>query len=456
MAMADIVPAYPPRPAVPLRPFAFLMQVRRDFLGTFDETAFDEEFIARKTGSSWTFVANCPAAVKHVLFDRVDNYPKSRVFKRVLKPLIGNGLLTSEAEQWRRQRRIMAPAFQNKRFADFAQIMVAATGEMLTRWTAFPSGQPVEIANEMRRVSLDIILRTMFSTGLDAVNFEQVTEVLANYQTNAARVEIADLLNLPEWFPRLNAWRAREGIRIAHQVTSEIVSRRRADGTDHGDLLSLLINARDPETGEGMSDVELRDEVATIFGAGHETTASAMAWTFYLLALAPSVRAKLDEELDRVLAGRAPSFEDVLNLVYTRMIVDEAVRLYPPIWATSREAIEDDEIMGQKVPKGSLVIVAPWLLHRHRKIWPDPDRFDPERFRPEAAAARPRFSYIPFGAGPHICIGMPFALTEAVLILATVAQRHVLSLAPGREVMPMGGLSLRPRDGIYFNIANRA
>jgi cytochrome P450 len=234
-----------------------------------------------------------------------------------------------------------------------------------------------------------------------------------------------------------------------------VIAERRASGSDRTDLLSLLLAARDPETGEAMSDRQLRDEVMTIFLAGHETTALAATWVSYLLAQHPQAEHRLEGELEAVLRGRAPSYDDLERLTYTRMVVEETMRLYPPAWGFSRTALAPDRIGGYDLPRGWLVFIIPWVMHRHPKYWDDPERFDPERFNPARAATRPKFIYLPFGAGPRQCVGNHFALTEALIIVATLAQRYRLHLVSSRRVEPRPLITLRPGDGVAMRVAAR-
>jgi cytochrome P450 len=455
--MTTLNESAPPRLAAPARVaeelplWRLVFAVRRNLISYWPDAAYEADFFARRMLLGWTFTANCPEAVKHVLLDNADNYRKSVIARRLLKPGLGNGLLTSEGELWRRQRRILAPAFQAKRIASFAPTMTEATEAMLARWDAHPAETPLDIAQEMMRLTLEIIGHTMFSSDIGSLG-DVIGRGVSEYQETGGRPSIVDLLNLPEWLPRRLPAGARRALRMIDEAITTIIAKRRASGAGPDDLLSLLLAARDEETGEGMSDAMIRDEIATIFTAGHETTANGLAWTWYLLALHPAVRAKLEAALDSVLGGRTPRAEDLPRLVYARMVFDEAIRLYPPAHSMSREAIADDEILGHRVPKGSTVVISPWLLHRHRKLWREPERFDPERFRPEVAAQRPRYAYLPFGGGPRVCIGMGFALQEAVLILATVAQRYRLGLAPGQEVEPIGLITLRPKGGLPMSL----
>jgi cytochrome P450 len=322
---------------------------------------------------------------------------------------------------------------------------------MLDRWQG--RNGPFDIASEMTGLTLDIITRTMFSTDITAQvsRLRQLVEIVLQ-QT---RPSVIDLMGLPTWVPRPSSkTRARAMAELDKMVAQILQSRRRA-ADQRSDLLSLLLAARDEETGEGLTDQQLRDEIMTIFLAGHETTANALAFTWYLLASHPDVEARLQQELVTVLNGRPPEHADIARLRYTRMVFEETLRLYPPAYQIGRMAVAPDVIGGVTVPKGAFVTVYPYVTHRNPALWTDPDRFDPERFAPENAAGRHRFAYLPFGGGPRICIGQGFAVTEAVAIIALVAQRFRFTLDPGHTVQPIGLFTLRAKDGVWVTAAPR-
>ncbi len=360
----------------------------------------------------------------------------------------------SEGALWRRQRRIMAPAFHPRRVESFAPVMTGTAEELLAEWRKLPPGSVVNIANEMAGLTLDIIVRTMFSSEIRSETAE-VRAAMTDYQLTGGRPSIPDLLGLPSWLPRLSGRKVRETSTAIDQTIYRLIAERRAGGEPKDDLLGLLLAARDEETGEGMSDTQLRDELATIITAGHETTANALTWTWYLLALHPWAEETLHAELASVLGGRAPTTADIPRLVYTRMVLEEAMRLYPPAHTMSREALADDVILGIAIPRGSVVIISPWIIHRHALLWERPDAFDPERFAPGKAETRPRYAYIPFGGGPRICIGAHFALTEAILILAALAQHVRPRLLHGHKVEPLGLITLSPKGGLPMRLERR-
>jgi cytochrome P450 len=433
----------------------FLRVLRDNTLASFPPEDFDADILVRRLLWRRTIIVNEPGAVRHVLLDNASNYIKTELTRRLLEPGLGRGLLTTEGETWRRHRRIMAPSFDPRSVAGYAPIMTEVTQELIEKWDALADGSEVDVAGAMMHATLHIISRAMFSADSDEI-VDVVERGVNQYQMNV-RPQLVDLLNLPRWLARLIAPMHAAGIfnEFDKSVDRLLNERGRQPDAEPKDLLARLIAARDDETGSGMTAKEVRDQVVTIFMAGHETTAQTMAWTWYLLSQHPAVEAKLYAELAAVLEGRTPGSEDLANLRYTRMVIDESMRLYPPAHTLSREPVGPDEVLGHRIPAGATVLIVPWMLHRKPSLWERADRFEPERFSPERAAARPRFAYIPFGAGPRICIGAAFALAEATLILATIAQRYRLRLKPGFPVEPQGLITLRPRYGLRMLLERR-
>jgi cytochrome P450 len=346
----------------------------------------------------------------------------------------------------------MSPAFDHRSIASYTSIMTGAAEELLADWSSLDIGASIDVARAMMGVTLRIISRTMFSS--DAERIAAIMERGAERYQAQMRPNVADFLGLPAWLAGLG----RIGVvrRTLGEFDREIdrLIKLRSVRPESGpkDLLARLIAARDEQTGGGMSAREVRDQVITIFTAGHETTAMAMTWTWYLLSQHPAVESRLHSELQSVLGCRSPNADDLNKLAYTRMVIEESMRLYPPVHTVARVALADDTLAGRHVPKGSIVLISPWVLHRHQQLWHDPGRFDPERFSPAQTAARPRFSYLPFGGGRRICIGAAFAMTEATILLATIAQRYRLRLASGHPVEPQGLITLRPRRGMRMTL----
>jgi cytochrome P450 len=444
--------ALPVRPDGPLTLRQFLALVRDNTLATFPPEAFDEDIIAGRLFWRRRFIINEPNGIRHVLLDNAANYRKSELTRRLLEPGLGRGLLTSEGETWRRHRRIMAPAFDRRSIEGYAPVITAVTRDLLAEWDALPDRSDVDVGAAMMRTTLHIISRAMFSANSDEI-VGVVERGVGRYQMTM-RPSLFDLLGFPAWLASLFSRRRRTAAMFNEfdRAVDELISSRAHDpNAQPKDLLARLVAARDAETGGGMTANEVRDEVVTIFMAGHETTAQALTWTWYLLSLHPAIEARLDEELRAVLNGRTPQYEDIAQLCYTRMVIEESMRLYPPAHTMAREPIAADEVLGRRIPAGAVVLIAPWLLHRKASLWHEPHRFDPDRFTTEPA----RFSYIPFGAGQRICIGAAFAMTEAILILAMIAQHYRLRLKPGHPIEPQGLITLRPRYGMPMVLERR-
>ena len=428
-------------------PFGFLATMRRDPLGfladchrTYGDTVEIRFFPWR------TFFFVHPRDVRYVLQENHRNYWKGVVFAK-LKRIGGQGLVFSDGDLWRRQRQLAQPAFHRDRIAAMAGMMVDATAAMLDRWQPVAAaGGSFDVASEMSRLTLEIVATALFgaSLGEDAEAFrEAVTGGLAY-----ANHIVNHFLTPPLFVPTRVNRRGRRAIASLDRIVWRIIAERRRDGRDRGDLLSMLIHARDADTHESMTDQQLRDETVTFLVAGHETTAVALSWAWHLLATHPDAERRVHAEVDAVLGGRAPTLADLPDLRYGRMVIEESMRLFPPVWATSRQAYRDDVVGGQTVRADTTVTVSPYVTHRHPAFWEDPDRFDPERFTPERSAARPEYAYFPFGGGPRRCIGNQFAMMEAQLILATTAQAFRLRSVPGSVVEPHPILTLRPRHGV--------
>ena len=443
--------AMPVRPEGPLSFRQFIRLVRENTLATYPPEAFDEDIIAGRLLWRRRFIINEPSGIRHVLLDNAANYTKSELTRRLLEPGLGRGLLTSEGETWRRHRRIMAPAFDHRSIAGYAPVITGVTNDLLTRWDALPDSREVDVGAAMMHTTLHIISRTMFSANSDEI-VDVVERGVEQYQ-KTVRPSLLDLLGFPVWFTQLFSYRNRTGAfdEFDRAVDRLINDRTCEPKNKPKDLLARLVAARDDETGGSMTAKEVRDEVVTVFMAGHETTAQALTWTWYLLSLHPSVESKLHQELTAVLNGRTPQYEDIANLRYTRMVIEESMRLYPPAHTMAREPIAPDYILGHRISAGAIVLIVPWLLHRKASLWDQPHRFNPDRFATEP----PRFTYIPFGAGQRICIGAAFAMTEAILILATVAQRYRLCLKAGHPIEPRGLITLRPRHGLPMTLERR-
>jgi len=407
------------------------------------------------------FLVTDPAGIKRVLQDNADNYGRKTRSVDALKETLGDGLLTTTGPPWWRNRRLAQPSFHKQRLASFAGIMAESSVDFVDRLArAGAGGAAFDIVPELSRLTLRILGRCLFDRDLtdeaDAVG--GALQVVLHHTIE----KLAALFPLPGAIPTPKNLRFRAALRALNRVVLSLIAERRRDGADRGDLLSMLLAARDEDTGEGLGDQQLRDEVMTLLLAGHETTAMALSWTFYLLSLHPGARRALEKELDAAPAGgNGAGPEDLHRLRYTRMVMDEALRLYPPAWVVTRSADADDEIGGFAIPAGSRVLVSPYVTHHDPRLWDDPEGFDPERFAPErfapeAQEGRPRYAYFPFGGGPHLCIGAGFAIMEATIVLATVARRLRLDLEPGRPVAIDPLVTLRPKPGIWMTARPRS
>lgn len=425
--------------AMQYRPLPFLQRLAREHG---DAASF-------RIGRFRAFFFAHPDDVRDVLVTRHSSFMKGIALQRT-KIVLGEGLLTSEGELHKRQRRLAQPAFHRERIHRYGEMMVARALVARGRWR---DGTELDIGHEMMRLTLSVVASTLFSADVDDAADEigaSLTELMLMFPVLLH--PLSDLIVRLPFLPQVR--RFRRALAGLDATIYSLIEERRRTGVDRGDLLSMLLLATDAEgDGGDMSDRQLRDEALTIFLAGHETTANALAWTFYLLARNPAVERELHVELDEVLAGRAPTPDDYPRLRYTEMVLAESMRLCPPAWGIGRYSTEDVPIGGWSVPRGSIVIVSQWVTHRDARFWPDPERFDPLRFAPEAKAARPRMTYFPFGAGPRICIGESFAWMEGVLLLATLAQQWRFERGP--DVDPQALITLRPKSPMLMRAVMR-
>ena len=393
-----------------------------------------------------------PEHVQQVMVSNAKNYIKGLSHEN-LRKIIGDGILTAEGDAWQRQRRLMQPTYTPKAVTDFAQIMGDATRGMLKRWDERKSDGPVMINQEMMRVTMSVISLSMF--GLDVgEDFKETGDGL-RYLLQYVSERGLSSIDLPMWVPTDSHRKLQAATRQVDDFLYGVIRERRRNGLGQ-DLLSLLMTAKDADTGAEMSEKQLRDEVLITFFAGHETTAQTLTWTLAMLAQHPEIERRLWEELDRVLGGRSPTIDDIASLTYTRQVIDETLRLYSPVAVMARDTVAADALGEYAVGPSNLILVLPFMTHRHPEFWEQPDAFDPEHFTPERVKARPRYAYLPFGAGPRTCLGMHFALLEAVLILADVAQRYRIGLAnPKQELEYDWAGTLRPKGDLPMTLSKR-
>jgi cytochrome P450 len=414
------------------------------------DRAYDDPIVTTRMLLQPVVLVSDPAAVRRVLVENVANYPKTEMERRFFVAIFGAGLLGIDGDLWRAHRRVMAPAFDPRSVASYAPAVSEAAVAFIEHWASLGAGARVDMAEEMTDLTLRIIARTMFSSD----NPELLSAIRGSL--GAGSLAIGEL-SFQDLLPVLRDRRMRERERMIARIFAPLddlvhamMAERAAKPDDQpADLLGRLMAASDDEGGGKLSAREVRDEVVTIFVAGHETTAMTMSWTWYLLSQHPAWVDRLQAELASVLGGRVAGQEDLAKLALTRRVIDESMRLYPAAPGLSmRVALEGDTLCGQKIAKGAAIAVLPWVLHRHRALWDDPERFDPDRFLPERSAGRHRFAFMPFGGGPRVCIGQLLAVNESVLLLASLAQRFRPRLAPDAKVIPMHNVTLQPRRGL--------
>jgi cytochrome P450 len=423
--------------------FGSMREFNRDTLEFMLKARQYGDFVKFYFGPFPVYVASHPDVAHDIMVTNAASYYKSSITKQVLNQAVGSGLFTNDGDSWKRQRKLAQPAFHTKRIAAYADTMVDYAQQQIAPWQ---DGKTLDMEREMTALTMKIVGKTLFDA---EVTEEDDIGTAVRTVLRTVDIRFNRLLPLPEWLPTPENRQINRAMVTLNRVIQQYIDERRRTGEDRGDLLSMLMAAQDDDNGSGMSDKQLHDEAMTVFGAGHETTSGALTWTLYLLSQHPEIEAKLHEEVDR-LNGRAPTFADLPNLPYSDMVVKEAMRLFPPAWGVTREPIEDVTPGGYAVKKGAVVFINIYGIHRDERFFPNPERFMPERFSPENEKSIPKYAYLPFGAGPRVCIGNMFAMMEARLILATIAQRFKLALAPGQQVAPERVFTLRPKFGMQM------
>jgi cytochrome P450 len=452
VARPPLVPPSPPRAPDNMTTLGRMAAMRESAIGTWGQRAYEEDIVRGRFFGRSSFILNAPDAIRHVLVENYENYTRTPAGMRVLRPVLGDGLLIAEGRAWKHQRRTLSPAFTPRAVASLVPHMIAVTDETIAKLQG-ACGEPVDLRETMQRMTLEIAGRTMFSFGM-ARHGAQLREFVMEYGARLARPHFLDLLLPLGWPSPQDLSRSRFRKRWTRFIGMLMAERRAAgknEGAPHRDLFDLMGAARDPETGQGFTDQQLGDEVATMILAGHETTATALFWSLYLLALDPATQQQLAAEVQ----GATSTAEfDVEALKFTRAVIDETMRLYPPAYLIARAAAAPDTIAGMPVKKNDVVLIAPWLLHRHEKLWRDPNAFIPQRFMPPAPPPD-RFAYLPFGVGARICIGAHFALVESTLALARIIGAFRVELLDKAPVMPMGVVTTQPDRSPMFRITRR-
>jgi cytochrome P450 len=423
---------------------------RRDRLGFLTEVARHHgDCVALRLGPRRIWLLSHPDLIEEVLVTKNRHFTKHFAL-RSARPSLGNGLLTSEGEFWRQQRRLAQPAFHRDRIAAYGAIMVDAAERMLGDWA---DGQNRDAQDEMMRLTLQVVAKCLFDADVSGDAAEASAAMETVLRSFTARVN--HLIKFPIAVPTPSNVRFARARRRLDRIIFEVIARRRASGEDRGDLLSMLLHARDEGDGRRMTDRQLRDEAMTLFMAGHETTANTLAWSWYLLALHPDAEARLHAELDEVLGDRPPTVDDLPRLRYADAVITESLRVYPTVWLIGREAASSCDLGPYRVPKGMTMWMSQWVLHRDPRFFDDPESFRPERWDDDLARRLPHYAYFPFGGGPRVCIGNSFAQMEAVLLLAAIARRYRLTLAPGAHVRAIPTMTLRPDGGVPVVLSRR-
>lgn len=452
--MTDFIPPYPPRPPKPLSVIELLRRGTDNFLDVWEEKAFEYQTMSMQLLARQIFICNSPDTVRYAFVTQAQNFErKSPQMRHALEPLLGDGLFISDGETWKQRRRMVAPVLHTTRLSRFAPTMVEAAAELGAAWARLPQGTTVDVLKAMAQLTAEIIGRTIFGQALGTERTREVVEAFSDYQKHVDQRDLTSLLGLPAWIPRRQGGKIGRSAARIHAILDGVIAELKAQGGN--DSVVQMLRRTAGEHG-GLDDTALRNEAAVIFMAGHETTANCLAWAWYLLSQAPEVEARLHAELDTVLGDRPPALADVPRLDYTRAVIEETLRLYPPVPLLARQSVEADTIRGRPVKAGALLIVVPWLLHRHRHFWRKPDHFMPDRFLPGSPDAPKKYTYVPFSIGPRICAGLNFGLTEAIICLATLARTARLRLVPGTPVQPVCRLTLRPGDTLPMTVETRA
>lgn len=443
--------------ALPLRclparwPLGHLREIRRDMLGFFQRTARECGDVARmQFGTRSVWLVSHPELIEEVLVTKNRSFTKHYAL-RFLRPVLGEGLLTSETDMWLRQRRLMQPAFAREALTAYGATMVSHARELTDAWR---DGQSVDVHRAMSQLTLRVAAKTLMDIDIGG-DFDDVCHGM-DVMMDDFRRRFQSIWQTPRWLPTPANRRSDRASARLNGVIQRIIANRRAAPHDHGDLLSMLMHARDADDGSRMSDWQLRDEVMTLLLAGHETTANVLTWTWYLLALNPTVESRLESELCEVLGDREPSVADLPRLLYTERVVLESMRLLPPAYTLGREAKEDCVIGDYLVPAGGTLLLSQWVVHHDARWFAEPERFNPDRWTDEFQRTRPKYAYFPFGGGPRVCIGNTFAMMEAVLIIAAIAQRYRLRLASDKPIRPVPAITLRPAGGLPAVVQLRA
>lgn len=454
-ALSEFRPAEaPPGPSgLPLLGVA--PHIRRDPLGYFARLAADfDGVVSLPVGGEKVLVMNSPAAIEHVFQSNWRNYRKSDFYEK-LRPLLGNGIATSEGDFWRSQRQIINPAFHRQSLMRMGEIMRSRARDMIDAWANRADGSAFSLSDDLTALTLRIVVESLFGTDITDKDDGTRTDVIAQSVDTMLQVCERRVWSVPDfhhtWLSPL-FWQHRAAHAALDRIVYDIIAERRSSREPHADLLGMLLDARNAETGEGMSDSQLRDETTTLLVTGHESTANAAMWIFYILSRHPEIERRIRNEIAAVCGDETPDDAQLRNLNYLRMVIDEVLRVYPPAWTTSRTALGEDDILGYPVETGTSVMISPYVIHHNPRYWPEPEVFDPERHTAEMKEGRPKFAYIPFGGGPRNCIGANFAMMELQLVVSMILQRYRVSVLDQDKIEREAMVSIRPKGGINVAI----
>jgi cytochrome P450 len=453
----EYIPPFPARPAKALGTRELLRRSSENFIAIWEDKAFEYQTMSTRVLARQVVICNSPDTVRQAFVtDNASFERKSPQMRQILRPLVGDGLFISDGETWKTRRRIVAPIIHGQHLPSFAPMMVEVATETRQRWRAQPPGTEIDALSEMAEMTAGVICRTIFGRELGRQSARAIIESFTEYQRQIDTISLLSFAGMPDFRPGFMQPRSvrRSKDRIIAVLDEVIESARARPAHDEDSVVGMLLNAKDGD-GRLLSHEAIRNEASVIFMAGHETTANCLAWAWFLLSQAEWAETAMHAELERVLGNRLPNLKDVPDLIYTRAVIDETMRLYPPIPLLTRQASKAEKIRSRNVEKGAIVAVIPWLLHRHRLYWDKPDHFMPERFLPGAPPID-KYLYVPFSLGPRVCAGLQFGITEAVLCLATLAQSFRLKLAPDAKVEPVSRLSLRPGEHLPMILEPRA
>lgn len=453
-----MIPPKPPARAARVSLWRYLRLFRADILSAQPARLYHAWMAEFRTPFFRSYLCNQPELIDPVLRERPDDFPKSARVSEGLRPLLGQSVFVSNGATWKRQRRIIDPAFEGGRLRDTFPAMVEAGQGAVARLAPLAEGTPLEIESHTSHAAADVIFRTLFSLSIENAMAARVFDAFRAHQRTQPVLNLAAFIPLPSWLPRFHRRKTRATARTIRGLITELTAQRRAEiaaGTAPDDLATKIMTTADPETGERFGTQEMVDQVAIFFLAGHETSASALAWSLYLLALFPAWQDRIAAEVEAVLGQRAPEFSDLSRLRLTRDVFREALRLYPPVPMMVRETTKAEQFRGRDIPCGAQVVISPWHLHRHDRLWDNPDGFDPARYDSENGKSCLRNAFLPFSAGQRVCPGAGFAMIEGVLLLAMLVRAYRFDTVPERPPVPVAHLTVRARDGIWLKIVPR-